>query len=43
LGETTVGILPEDVLHVRPDGLVLRLSEPEARQLPQAETAGEHL
>ena len=43
LGETMVRILPEEVLHVRADGLVLRLTEPEARQLPPAETAGEQL
>ena len=41
LGETTVRILPEELLHVRADGLVLRLTEPEARRLPPAETGGE--
>ena len=43
LGETTVRILPGDVLHVRSDGLVLRFTEPEARRLPPPETTGEQL
>ena len=43
LGETMVRILPEELLHVRADGLVLRLTEPEARRLPPAETGGEQL
>ena len=43
LGETTVRILPGDVLHVRADGLVLRFTEPEARRLPPPETTGEQL
>ena len=43
LGETTVRILPEELLHVRADGLVLRLTELEARRLPTAETGGEQL
>ena len=41
LGETTVGILPEEVLHLRTDGIVLRMTEAEARRLPPADTGGE--
>ena len=42
-GKRRSAFLPEELLHVRAEGLVLRLTEPEARRLPPAEIGGEQL